>query len=165
MHRRIINPVLDTLDGERAAYFSAVVDAVESDPRTQAYPNIVFLLLKETLALLPAYLDKAEFIDALFAFVAKHHGEMEEIVFDRDYVYDPTLLKDVTNAFVVEIVELTMHHYDAGDIDPGEPAVQKFTWPYRAEDLIDPDDPDAEEILERLKDRPPYTGPERRKRR
>ena len=165
MHRRIITPVLDSLDGNRAAYFSAVVDKLEADPRTQAYPNIVYLLLKETMAELPAYLDKSDFIDALFAFVARHHGEMEEIVFDRDYIYDPSHLKDATNAFIVEIVELTMQHYEAGTIDTGEPLVQRFTWPYRAEDLVDPDDPEADEELEKLKNRPPYSGPERRKRR
>lgn len=162
MHRRIITPALERLDGERAAYFAAVIEKVESDPRTQAYPNIVFVLLKETLEALPAYLDKGEFIEALFAFLDRNHARMETVLFDRDYIYDPSLIKDVTDAFVAEIVALTLKHYDAGDLDTGEPDVRKFTWPYRAEDLVDPDD---DEALERLGERPPYSGPERRKKR
>ena len=161
MHRRIINPVLDSLEKERAAYFSSVVDKVEADPRLEPYPNIVFLLLKDTMALLPTYLNTGEFIDALFDFVARTHGDMEEIVFDKAYIYDQTLLKDIAAAFVAEIVELTLKHYEDGDIETGEPHVQKYTWPYRAEDLVDPDD---DEALEKLDERPPYAGPERRKR-
>lgn len=164
MHRQIINPVLESLEGKRARYFSDLVARVENDPRTDRYPNIVFLLLKETMALLPVYLDKGEFLDALFDFVGRNHAAMEEIIFDKDYIYDPAHLQDVTNAFVVEVVNLTLEHYETGDIDTGEPAVRKYTWPYRAEDLIDPDDDDAQEALEELKKRPPYAGPERRKR-
>ena len=162
MHRRMIEPVLKTLTGERAGYFADVLTKIEADPRTARHPNFVYLLLKETLRDLPTHLDKGELVDHLFAFVDAHMHDLERIVFDQDYIYDPSVVKDVTNEFVLEIVDLTLRHYEVGDIETGEPAVQKYTWPYRAEDLVDPDDEDAQESL---KDRPAYTGPERRKNR
>ncbi len=162
MHRRMINPILENMDGERAGYFTDVVAKLENDPRTHKNPNFVFLLLKETMALLPVHLDKADFINTLFAFIAKHHRAMEKVVFDQDYIYDQSMLKEVTNDFVIDVVDLTMQRYQQGEIDGGEPSVQKYTWPYRAEDLVDPDD---EEAQDRLQNRTPYAGPERRKKR
>ncbi|MFC1673754.1 hypothetical protein ACFL12_06350 [Pseudomonadota bacterium] len=162
MHRRIINPVLEELNSERAGYFTEVVTKIEEDPRTERFPNYVYTLLKETLPLLPTYLDKAEFIDLLFEFVTDNYAVMKRIMFDKAYIYDQSVLKDVTNDFVTKIVDRTLEHYEQGDIDTGEQDIRKFTWPYRAEDVIDLED---EEEVEALNKRPPYTGPERRKRR
>lgn len=162
MHRRMIDPVLESLDNERAGYFADVVTKVEADPRTERFPNTVYTLLKETMPLLPTYLDKAEFLDALFAFVTANHAVMERKMFDKAYIYDQSVVKEVTNDFVTKVVDLTLEHYEKGDLETGEQAVQKFTWPYRAEDVVDPEDEDEVEALNK---RPPYTGPERRKKR
>jgi hypothetical protein len=162
MHRRIVNPVLESLDKERAGYFSDVVARIEEDPRTERFANFVYLLLKETMPVLPVYLDKAEFVELVFDFVNSHYGAMKRRVFDRRFVLRPESLKEVTDEFVNRVVDRTMARYEEGDLDTGERSHQKFTWPYRAEDLVDPDD---EEAMEALKHRPAYTGPERRKRR
>ncbi|MBF0250620.1 MAG: hypothetical protein HQL35_08350 [Alphaproteobacteria bacterium] len=156
----MIEPVLKALDGDRAGYFADVVAKIEADPRTARHPNFVYLLLKETVGHLPAHLDKDELIQRLFAFIDAHARDLERVVFDPDFVHDPSVVKAVTDAFVLDIVELTLEHYDRGDIDTHEPSVQKFTWPYRAEDLVDAED---ETALECVDARPAYTGPERRK--
>lgn len=160
MHRRIINNVLENMDGERASYFLDVVGRIESDPRTDRFPNCVYLLLKETMPILPTYLDKCEFIDALFDFITDNYSMMTRKMFDAEFIYEQSVIKTVTNDFVIEVVDLALQHFENGDIDTGEPVSLKFTWPYRKEDLVDPDD---EEEPEHRGAAPPYRGPERRK--
>ena len=162
MHRRIVNPVLEELDKEKAGYFADVVSRIEEDPRTERVANFVYLLLKETMPLLPAYLDKNEFIDLVFTFVDGHYGAMKRAVFDPGYVLQGDALAAVAGDFVNLVVDRTMARYEQGELDTGELSHKKFSWPYREEDLVDPDD---EEALEALRSRPAYTGPERRKRR
>lgn len=163
MHRRIINNVLEGMDSERAKYFLDVADKIDTDSRTDRFSNYVYLLLKETMPLLPTYLDKREFIDTLFDFVVDNHSLMQCKIFDEEYIYDQSVVKSVTNDFVVKVVDLTLQHHENGDIDTGERAGLKFTWPYRAEDLVDSDDDDEGEA-EELQNCPSYSGPERRKR-
>ncbi|MBL4693179.1 MAG: hypothetical protein JKY92_07610 [Magnetovibrio sp.] len=164
MHRQIVASILEGMDKDRAAYFNRVVDKLEKDPRTQKNPNYVFLLLKETMSLLPTYLKKSDLIDILFSFVATNRNKMKSIIFDKGYAYDQSLLKPVTNNFIVVVVAKTLEHYETGDIETGEQSRKKFTFPYRIEDLVDLDDEDEEAISEDLKKHPIYQGPERRKR-
>ena len=163
MHRRIINNVIDDMDSERAGYFLDVVDKIDKDPRTDRIPNYVYLLLKETMPLLPTYLDKREFIDALFDFITDNYSIMKCKIFDKEYVYDQSVVKTVTNDFVIKVVNITLQHYETGDINTGEKNILKFSWPYRKEDLVDPDD-EPEDEPEDEQNLPPYGGPERRKR-
>lgn len=160
MHRRIVEPVLENLDKDRAGYFVDIVTRAEEDPRTQHYPNLVFQLLRETIPLLPSYLEKTEFLDAMYLFLQKNQGAMKRKMFSPEYARRPEILQEVTGHFVNAIVDRTLAQYDEGDIDTGELTHMKYTWPYRAEDLVDPDDEDA---VEELKSRASYTGPERRK--
>ena len=53
VHRNIVNAALSRLNGERALYFSGLVDRVERDSRFDRAPNLVFLALKETIPYLP----------------------------------------------------------------------------------------------------------------
>lgn len=161
MHRQIINNVLEDMDSERAGYFLEVADRIEKDPRVDRFPNYVYLLLKETMPLLPTYLDKHELIDVLFNFVTDNCSVMKRKIFDKEFIFDQSVVKPVTNDFVIKVVDLTLQHYENGNIDTGEKDFLKFTWPYREEDLIDPDDDDGPMDQPT---RPPYEGPERRKR-
>ncbi|MCW9033138.1 MAG: hypothetical protein OQK35_01925 [Alphaproteobacteria bacterium] len=161
MHKRIADAALGKLDGEKAGYFANIVSQVSDDPRTELFPNLVYTVLKETMSLLPTYLDNAEFINLLYTFVDTNKGPLQEHLFDKKYINDPTTIRAVTDGFVDLIVERTMQRYENGEIDSDETVVQKYTWPYRAEDLVDPDD---DEAIEELKSRPKYTGPERRER-
>lgn len=164
MHRQIVTSILEGMDKDRAGYFNAVVDKIEKDPRTEKHSNYVFLLLKETMTLLPIYLEKPEFINILFQFVQDNRNLVKGIIFDKEYAYDQSVLKPVTNEFVVVVVAKTLEHYEKGDIETGEGTHKKFTFPYRIEDLIDPDADDEESISEDLKNHPIYQGPERRNR-
>jgi len=161
MHKRIADAALENLEGEKAGYFSDVISSVSEDPRTEAFPNMVYIVLKETMALLPTYLEKAEFINLLFAFVSTNQAPLQQRMFDKTFINNPASIRAVTDGFVDLIIERTMQHYEDGDIESDEVAVQKFTWPYRAEDLVDPED---DEAMEELANRPEYTGPERRRR-
>jgi len=49
VHRRLVNPVLSGLSGDRSQYFNKLVERVEGDPRIEGMANLVFLVLKETV--------------------------------------------------------------------------------------------------------------------
>ena len=49
VHRKIIDPVLKNLGPSWADYFNRLVARVERDPRTKTVPNLVYLVLRETI--------------------------------------------------------------------------------------------------------------------
>lgn len=166
MHKRIVEKALKTLDAERANYFNDVVGYLEDLPATQDFPNLVYLSLKDILDIAPIYIEKKAFALLLLKFVAHHQGQLQKIIYDKEYLYDPHCLRKVTKLLIDAIVDQTIQGYEDGQIDTGEPVVQKYTYPYRATDLIDPDDDEALEkaLEEERKRQAAYTGPERRKR-
>lgn len=167
MHKQIVINSLKTLDAERATYFTAVVNRLEDDPRTSQYPNLVYLTLKDIMGLVPTYLKSSEFCEMLLAYVDTHEMAIQRMIFDPRYLADPSALMEVTKDLVDAVVTKTMERYENGEIDSGEPDIQKFTFPYRATDLIDDDDEAAmaEALAEDLRRQAAYTGPERRKNR
>lgn len=163
VHKKIIEAALANLDADRSEYFHALVDALEKDPRLGDNANLVYLVLKETMHLLPMYLQRGEVLDLLFVFVKAQYGSLRKILYDEAFVHNPKVILDVTNLFVEQVVDATMARYEDGELEVGEAKVQKFTWPYRAEDLVDPDDDDAD--LEGIKAKAAsYDGPDRRRR-
>ena len=162
MHKRIVEKSLKTLEPERANYFNDVIGYLEDIPLTQEFPNLVYLSLKDILDIAPTYIEKKAFALLLLKFVTHHKGELQKIIYDKQYLYDPNCLRKVTNQLIDAIVDQTIQGYEDGQIDTGEAVVQKYTYPYRATDLVDPDDDDAME--EALAKQAAYTGPERRKR-
>ncbi|WP_135081890.1 hypothetical protein [Terasakiella sp. SH-1] len=166
MHKRIVEKNLKTLDAERANYFSDVVGYLEDLPETQDFPNLVYLALKDILDVAPTYIERKAFALLLLKFVRHHQGELQKIIFDKEYLYDENVLRSVTGKLIEAIVDQTIQGYEEGHIDTGEPVIQKFTYPYRALDLVDPDDEEAyEEALEEDRRRQSrYVGPERRRR-
>ena len=163
MHKRIVETVLARLDEEKAGYFNAIVSRLEEDPRIERFPNIIFLVLKETMELVPAYLDKGEFIDALIDFCKANLSGLRGKIYNKEFVYDSACMREITGQFVNIIVDLTLQKHQQGEIDGGDPSVQRYTWPYRASDLIDPDDVEGGDEDAEAPEPPPYTGPERRK--
>jgi hypothetical protein len=162
MHKQIIHKAIKELDEERANYFESVVAFLGEHPKTEDFPNLVYLSLKDILDIAPIYIDKKEFSILLLQFVIHHQGQLQRIIYDKEYLFDPSSLRKVTNLLIESIVEQTIHNYEKGDIDDGEPVVQKFTYPYRATDLVDEDDEEA--LEEARKRQAAYTGPERRNR-
>jgi len=166
MHKRIVAKNLKTLDAERANYFNDVIGYLEELPQTQEFPNLVYLALKDILTIAPIYIERKAFALLLLKFVAHHRIELQKIIFDKEYLYDENVLRKVTNKLIEAIVDQTIQGYEEGQIETGEAAVQKYTYPYRALDLVDPDDDEAiEQALEEERRRQAaYTGPERRRR-
>lgn len=166
MHKRIVEKALKMLDAERANYFNDVIGYLEDIPQTQEFPNLVYLSLKDILDIAPVYIEKKAFALLLLKFVTYHKAELQRIIYDKAYLYDESVLRNVTNKLIDAIVQQTIQGYEDGQIETGEPEVQKFTYPYRAMDLVDPDDDDAyeEAVKEERRRQAAYTGPERRKR-
>ncbi len=130
LHRKIIEPVLAQLDGERAGYFQNLLEKLEADPRAEKTPNLIYLVLKETVPFLPTYLNPDQIISHLLLFVAENRGKLNRILYSREYVKDPDCIKEVTNKFVTEILSSTFEQYDAGNIETGEQKIYRVSWPY-----------------------------------
>jgi len=166
MHKRIVEKNLKTLDAERANYFNDVIGYLEDLPMTQQYPNLVYLALKDILDIAPTYIEKKAFALLLLKFVDHHHNDLQKIIYDKAYLYDENVLRSVTGKLIDAIVDQTIQGYEEGNIETGEPVIQKFTYPYRALDLVDPDDDEAYEkaVEEDQRRQSAYSGPDRRKR-
>ncbi len=166
MHKRIVEKSLKTLDAERANYFGDVIGYLEEIPKTNEFPNLVYLVLKDILDIAPTYIEKKAFALLLLKFIAHHARELQKIIYDKSYLYDEHVLRNVTGKLIEAIVDQTIQGYEEGEIETGDPVVQKYTYPYRALDLVDPDDEDALEKAreEERRRQAAYSGPERRRR-
>ena len=130
VHKKILEPVLERLDGERAGYFAKVIEKLDEDPRTERAPNLVFLVLKETVPYLPIYLEPKLLIFQLLTFVHKNRRDLNQLIYSPEYINDPDSIKKITNKFVAEIMETTLEKYDDGQIESGEQKVYRVSWPY-----------------------------------
>ncbi len=137
VHRKIVNSALAGLNGKRAQYFSAVIDRVESDPRLDAAPNLVFLVLKETIPYLPTYLPEDDLVDRLFAFVAGNQTRLNRVIHDRRYVEDPGRLAGVTKEFVLQVLASAMDQHQVNEIQAEkvrQAMTYRFSYPEGDED-------------------------------
>ena len=147
MHRKLIEPVLATLDGEQATYFSNIAEKVGSDPRTEAAPNLVYLVLKDTIPFLPTYLPSDEFLYELYLFVRDNKNKLNQVIFDASYIENPENIRRVTCVFVGRVLELILEKYDQGGIDSQEPTVHTISWPLDNVDFPYIDDDEEDEDL------------------
>lgn len=162
MHKQIVDKALKNLEEDRSNYFGGVVTFLEEHPKTDEFPNLVYLSLKDILEIAPIYIDRKDFAILLLQFVIHHQGALQKIIYDKEYLYNPNSLRRITKLLIDSIVDQTIQNYENGEIDDGEPLVQKYTYPYRATDLVDDDDDEA--LEEALKKQAAYAGPERRNR-
>ena len=130
LHRKILEPILADLDGERAAYFYKIVEKIEKDPRAERTPNLIYLVLKETVPFLPTYLDPDLLIQNLLTFVHDNKQAMNQTLYSREYVGNPSIIRKFTDKFVTEVLESTLEKFDDGKIDTGEKKVYRVSWPY-----------------------------------
>lgn len=103
-HRRILTAALGVLEEDQAGYFSDVADKIGEDPRTERMPNLVYLVLADTVRFLPTYLDKKELINRLFRFVEVNYRRLQAVIYDPRFVADKTLLTPITGDFVAEVI-------------------------------------------------------------
>jgi len=144
VHKKIIEGGLSQLSTERAAYFGDVANALEGDKRAENNANMVYSVLRDVMADLPIYLERADLIDLLFAFIDSHYKELRGIMYDPGFIHDPSVLRRVTGLFVHQVVNKTLEKQESLGDDDRSLSVHKLTWPYRDTDLIDPDEePDA----------------------
>ncbi|PIW26161.1 MAG: hypothetical protein COW30_16450 [Rhodospirillales bacterium CG15_BIG_FIL_POST_REV_8_21_14_020_66_15] len=128
VHHRILTAALSGLEEEQAVYFADIAEKLGEDPRTERMPNLVYLVLADTVRFMPAYLAKKEFINRLFRFVDDNHRRLARIIYDPAFLTDKMLLASVTGDFVAEVVEATLVQYAQGGIDTGERVAHRMTF-------------------------------------
>ena len=146
MHRRLVNPALAAFSGDRTLYFSKLVEQIDSDPRTEGLANLVYLILKETIAYLPTDVAQSDLIDQLFAFAGANRARFNRILFDPRYLKNPALFSEVTKEFVRQVLSsaLEQHKIDESEKDKERAAnTYRFSWPdYDSENSFPYDDED-----------------------
>lgn len=149
VHRRILTAALGGLEEEQAVYFADIAEKLGEDPRTERMPNMVYLVLADTVRFMPTYLAKKEFINRLYRFVDYNHRRLARIIYDPAFLTDKTLLAPVTGDFVAEVVEATLLHYEQGEIETGERVTHRMTFDERGGTLnfpyVDDEDEDADD--------------------
>jgi hypothetical protein len=89
LHRKLIEPALARLEGERAAYFTRVVTRLEEDPRVDVAPNLVYVMLRDVMDLCPIYLPVRDLVDRLLQYVAVNQTRLNRALFDPEYIDGP----------------------------------------------------------------------------
>lgn len=142
MHEKIIEKALSRLEGDRASYFGVIVRRLEEDRRMEGRANLVYSVLKDVMAELPLYLEPKELITLLLAFTDEHYGALKQALYDPGFVRAPSSLRTVTRLFVLQVADMALERHRSGEIDEeaDKLSVHKYTWPYRATDLIDPEE-------------------------
>ncbi|MCH7550185.1 MAG: hypothetical protein IIC55_04680 [Proteobacteria bacterium] len=137
VHRKIIDPVLSALGQDRADYFNRLVDRVERDPRTETAPNLVYLVLRETIPYLPADFPQEDLADRLLDFVIGNHERLNRIIHDRRYIEDPGRLAEVTKEFVLQVLASAMDQHQVNEIQAAkvrQAKTYRFSYPDGDED-------------------------------
>ena len=134
LHKRIVLPVIASLDEKRGAYFGRVVDQVEHDPRTENYPNLAFIVLKETIEALPAYLEPGEMLEVLYEFLDANVHELNKTLYSPEYITNPHALTVQCSEFVLAVIKVTITTADLESQDIDGRSKYSLSWP------IDPHD-------------------------
>lgn len=135
MHQRIVKPAIDRLDEQRAKYFSEVVRVLEDDPRTQRMPNLIYLVLKETIESLPTHLPRKELVELLFSFVQANRGRLGRLIYDVKFVRDPLSIRKITNDFIHDVIGVVLDKANNGEIQEERRDTRRYSWPYDNVDL------------------------------
>jgi len=144
LHRKLIEPALEKLEGERAGYFAKVLTRLDEDPRVDVAPNLVYVMLKEIIPLCPTYLPVRELVDRLLEFVAVNQVRLNKALFDPTYVDGSAKVPEMGKIgaeFINQILTATFMKFQNGEIDTGEPKVLRYSsdddpdeFPYRDDD-------------------------------
>ncbi len=120
MHKRLMDPVLASMDGERSAYFADVTQTLAEDDRLERNGNLVFLFLAAAAPFLPTQLPKRELIGRLLVFIDRNEHRIVRTAFDPAFLSDKDLIKPIVGEFVMETTAQVMRKADDGEIDPGD---------------------------------------------
>ena len=106
--------LLANLYDERSAYVHTIVEKIEKNPRAERTPN---LILKETVPFLPTYLEPDLLIEKLLTFVRDNKHAMNQNLYSREYVGNPSVIWKFIDKFVDEILESTLEKFNGGKIN------------------------------------------------
>lgn len=146
LHKRIISSLITNMDESHAAYFGRVIDRLEQDPRTELYPNLPILILKETLNVLPIYLEPQVLVNHLFQFLEKEKDTVSKVIHDVHYVADNTVLAPYCAEFVENVIRDTLANVDDTEQETTGRSEYRLRWPISPEDFpyLDDDEIDKE---------------------
>ena len=133
------------MDERSAAYFGRVVDRLEQDPRTELYPNLPILVLKETVDLLPTYIEPDTLVSHLFRFIEAEKDTLSRIIHDAQYVADNTVLAPYCKTFVEDVIRDTLVNVDASEQDNEGRSEYRLGWPIVPNEFPYTDDEDNED--------------------
>ena len=114
LNRKILKLLLANLYDERSAYVHTIVEKIEKNPRAERTPN---LILKETVPFLPTYLEPDLLIENLLTFVRDNKHAMNQNLYSREYVGNPSVIWKFIDKFVDEILESTLEKFNGGKIN------------------------------------------------
>ena len=129
LHKRILIPLIEQLDEDTASYFGRVVDRLEKDPRLEDYPNMPFLVLRETIMELPSYLEPNEVIDLLFAYISHNVEDLKAVLHSTEYIHDHSVLRSHCTPFVIAVVRDSMKEVDMAYEDRNRQSEYHLKWP------------------------------------
>ena len=144
LHRKIVQPALADLEGERADYFHLLIQGLDEDPRTEPIANLVYLTLRATIPFLPIYLDRTELTDSLIEFVTANQQRLNRTIFDRGFIdgsKSADALNDITNEFVSQVLAAILKKYDGGEVEDHAQTTYRFSGDFENDDFPykDPD--------------------------
>lgn len=130
MHKRLMDPVLKSLDGRRSAYFADVAQELEGYDRVARHANLVFLFLAASAPYLPVHLPKRMFIMQLLAFVERNMGRIVRAAFEPGFLVDNRSMLPLVDEFVKETTASVLQRYDEGVIADGDVETEfRLGWP------------------------------------
>ena len=130
VHKRLIEPTLKQLGEKDAVYFYDLVRRLEFDPRTERYANLVYLVLRDAIPLLPTILDAKVLIDDLFQFVEEHRVAIEHRIHSPRFIVDPGSLRPMVLLYVKTISDRCWERVELGEVTPDGSDIWRMNWPY-----------------------------------
>jgi hypothetical protein len=130
MHKRLMDPVLQSLDASSSAYFADIAADLDGDDRLSGRANLVFLFLAAAVPYLPTQLPKRDFIGRLLAFHERNEHRIFCTAYDPAFVSDRDIIKPVVEEFVQEITAIVLKRLDDGTLPAaGHPKTYRLGWP------------------------------------
>jgi hypothetical protein len=78
----------------------------------------------------PICLDKIIFVDILFEFLIKNNGIIVNTIYRKEYIYNPVVVRQVTDRFIELVIDSVLERYEAGELDTHEPKKLTYRWLY-----------------------------------
>ena len=152
MHKRLIETALQELDEQAAVYVYDLVRQLENDPRLDDRANLVYLILRDAIPVLPTILEPKIVIEDLFAFVDAERSAIEHRIHSPRFIVDPSFLRPMVMLFVKIINDRCWARIEEGDVTADGGDIWRMNWPYEEAEQNFPYVDDDEEEDETITD-------------